>query len=695
MNNTLMKYVRLAAFFGALAVIILYTYRHHVYMWMTVGGMPEAPITVWVPGFIRYMLWPWIATLIIALASYSAGHFVLGKLGKVTYQGASVLYCLATGMGVMAVMVWILGWLHLLYSGLLVVLILGCIGFGWKTIWGLFRNIKPAWSTWKWWDIGLLILIALFIWRTMFLSANPSIGHDATATHLFQAKHYLDIHVIRYSPLFSFIALQHMLTVLQFAIGIPDPGSILPYFAMVMASAGLFFLGERYFSRTAGLLGVLAYLLQPMSFVTSMQWFTAHMLIMYVVLMMMAILRFWETVTYGKDNRRQRSEFRWIIIAGLMGGFACAVKITGLIPVAILIMFTGRQWWRTLLWVVIACSPWYLVNLIHFGNPVFPHYEQWFGWLKFGIQEQVTQFQSEITAIPAGFYPWTNPWALTFYTNAPWAQEGQLSEIGPFLFAFTIPLFFMPKKNWKRPAIFLALFCLISYAYWYFNETSFLPRYLLYIFALHGLLAAYGVSTAIRNMKHIMVPLLIVLLTIFGYAVTLKYAFSTHIYVPMIREAYLQQNLPALQLFRHINENNPDWRVYEVGFRNYRFFAEFDLMDDQYVWHTGDRYRFHNEEALDLHDWLLSHDRTHIIVNEGNQEMWYNERYVLPRQDPEFDYYFQPALRLEDWLVYEVMQDPERAARERRYSELAAGETTTGETSTVETEDSVDPDSGG
>jgi len=457
-----------------------------------------------------------------------------------------------------------------------------------------------------------------------------------------------------------------------------------------MSSSALYFLAERYFNRTAGLLGVLAYMLQPMSFITSMQWFNAHVLILYVVLMMMAILRYWETVTYGKDKRRQRSELRWIIIAGLMGGFACGVKITGLIPVGILIFFTGRQWWRTLLWVIIACSPWYLVNLVHFGNPVFPHYEQWFGWLNFGVQEQVTEFQKEVASLPPGFYPWGDPWTLTFKINAPWAKEGELSEIGPFLLAFTIPLIFMPKKNWKRPAIFLAVFCVISYAYWFLQERYFAPRYMLYIFALHGLVAAYGVSIAIRNVKHIMVPILIVLLAIFGYAVTLKYAYSTHLYVPMVREAYLQQNLPALGLFEHINENNPDWRLYEVGFRNYRFYADFDMMDDQYVWHLGDRYRFHNAEAQDLHDWLLSLNRTHILIDEGSTEMWNNERYQLPRTDPEFEYYFQPALRLEDWLVYEVVQDPERAARERRYAQPPVEETAVGsETSTAETEESL------
>jgi len=659
-DKSLMKYVRLLALTASFMIIVLYLYRHHVYMWMTVGGMEEAPITVWVPGFIQYMIWPWIVTLLIAAAGFSVGFALMRKMGKITMQGVSIVYATALGLGLLATATWILGWLHLLYSWILLLMVIGCLAYGWRTFVELEKSIRPFWKNWKWWDVALLVLGCLFVLRTMLLAANPSIGFDATSAHLYEAKYFLGEHVIRYSPLFSFIAFQHMLTVIQMAMGIADPGSLWPYFSMVMASFGLYFIGERYFGRTAGLIAVLAYMLLPMSYITATQWFVAHMLNMYLILMMLAILTWWDTVTYGKDNRRQRSDMRWLIIAGLMGGFACGTKITGLIPVALLILMTGRQWWRTLIWVMIGASPWYLVNLIHFGNPIFPHYEQWFGWLNFGIQEATTQFQSEAQSLPTGFYPWGDPWALTFSINAPWANEGELSEIGPFLLAFTIPLFFIPRKKWTPAAIRIGVFLLVAYAYWLFVEGYFSPRYLLYVAAFHGLLAAYGVAYAMNNYKKVIIPILILLLAIFGYAVTMKYASPTLRYVPIVREHYLHQNFPALQIFKHINENQPDMRLFQIGFKNYRFWADFDMIDDQHIWAYGERYRYYNESAESLYNWLLSLDRTHVLVNEGVEEMWYNQTYDLPKDDPKFFYYFKPVIEFENLKIYELIEDPER-----------------------------------
>jgi hypothetical protein len=664
MEQSLMKFVRLAAAVAGLLIILLYTYRHHIYMWMNVGGMTQVPVYIWVTGFVRYMIWPWIVMFLIAAAGFSIGHAIMRKMGNVTMQGVSVLYSTALGLGILAAAAWVLGWAHLLYSPILVVIVIGSIVLGFRAFIELEKNIRPFWVGWDWWDLALLILIGLFVARTIFLAADPSIGFDATSGHLYQAKLYLEDHVIRYNPLFSFIVLAHMLTVIQMAMGIADPGSVLPYFAMLMASFGIFFIGDRYFGRTAGLVAVLIYMLLPMSYICDMQWFAEHILIMYTVLMLLAVLTWWDTVTYGKDKRNQRSDMRWLVIAGLMGGFAASTKIYGLIPAAILVLLTGRQWWRTLIWVIIGLSPWYLVNAIHFGNPLFPHYEQWFGWMKFGIQEATTQNQSEAQSLPNGFYPWSDPWNLTFSINAPWAKKGEMSEIGPFLLAFSIPLLLIPWKKWTPAAIKIGIFVLVAYLYWFLIEKYFSPRYMLYVFAIHGIIAAYGFTLVIRNYKKVFIPILILLLAIFGYAVTMKYANPTCWYVPIQREVYLNKNFPAMQIFKHINENEPDIRLFQVGFKNYRFWADFDMIGDQNVRAYGERYRQFNQSAEQLYNWLKSLNRTHILVNEDVREMWFNQTYELPKSDPEFYFYFQPAIELEDWTVYRLTDDPERERQE-------------------------------
>jgi len=660
MKNKPMTAIRTVAAVASLAIIALFIYTWHTHTYRNyIEDVGDVPLWLWVTGYLKNILWPWFITVLITISAYVIGYFSLSRIFKLKQNGIGFFFSVGLGFGILSALGWLLGWIHLLYSPVLIIIVLGSIAAGWKIVRDLIMDFRVPWKGWQWWDIALFVGILLFIFRTAFLAANPSIGMDATATHLFQAKSYLADHVLRYSPLFSFIALAHMLTSFQMAMGVADPGSTLQYVAMLLAGGAIYHIGIRYFGRTAALIGVLAFFAQPMVYICSMEWYTAHFVVLYTVLGLYGVLRWHESGRKSEENGEERYDHRWLMLAGLMGGLASASKITGLVPALLLIILSGKHFWRTLIFTIASAFPWYIFNVIHFGNPVFPHFDNLLGFLKFGTMESATETTAETKALPGGFYPWSDPWTQTFQFNAPWAKEGEPSKIGPFMLAFTIPLIFIPIKKWTRTAIYTGVFVLVAYAYWLFIEKTFSPRYLVYVSAVHGLLAAYGLSIAFGKYKKYFVPVLLILLYIFVTDITVKYAQDKVIYDDLGRQIYLKENRDAVELFQEFNENHQDIRLYAVGFKEYRFFADFDMIDDKYVRVEGTRYRHHNESAQDLYSWLKNElGRTHIWVNDTVDEMWFTDDYLLPFDDPDFLYYFTLAFKYGPYEIFMLQPVP-------------------------------------
>ena len=183
------------------------------------------------------------------------------------------------------------------------------------------------------------------------------------------------------------------------------------------------------------------------------------------------------------------------LLMGVMLGFGCAAKIT-MLPIAlILIVMSGRDCLKVLLWTVIVASPWYLVNSVQYGNPIYPFFDAYFQWIPWGLQDAITDGVGRMPHAINYFPIDANPWEATMHSNNPVAMVGEPSSIGPFVLCLT-PLLVFAK--WSNKAIELLLLGCILWAYWLWGEQMLHARYMMPLWTLHIFLGAWALTNIMR-----------------------------------------------------------------------------------------------------------------------------------------------------------------------------------------------------
>jgi len=605
---------------------------------------------VW--DFIQYMIFPWAVMLLIALAGYGSGAFFIrltnrrwskSKVNESPLQLTdieSILLSIGIGMSFLSVLVWVLGWLGLLYKPLLIAIIIIIVLIFYKDIPVLIGNVRGIVGRFrKLKGINLVLPSLLILWvaRTMMLPCNPSVGGDPLSTHLFSSKLYLSNHVVSYDPRLQFLQLNSMLVTLQMAF-FRDPGSVLPYFFMLMAASTIYLIGRQFFNRYTGLAGAAIYVLMPMSHICISQHLIEHALVLYILLAFYALLKY-----HATDNSK------WLILAGAMAGSACGIDINGLIPAAMIIVLAKRRFWQVLLWVVIFASPWYLVNVIFFGNPLHPFYGDLFKWARWGIIDTASgsgrdieyrqQLQSAETSI------WGSLTALWRYTFDPQAKSviQPVGRVGPFLLALTPMIFLAP---FKKPVKIIGIFILTTYIYWLFYERYFNARFLIYIFALHGVLAAWGLASVVKGydvkIKNLIKIVFAVILVIFATQITLDFGTTQLYFAKNARLQYVFEHKPGIVHVHAINKSSPDSVVYMLGLEYYLFYCDFEAVGGHHG-RTSERNFLHaSESPAQLHEWLKSLGCDLLLVNLPHlTNNNYERDYGKVMEEPDWELYFE------------------------------------------------------
>jgi len=644
--------MRKSAFYIALIfavlVFVLYDLRHHQYLVQTYE------FDDWGVGPVIYIVWPWLVTLFIALIGYIIGAWILnvfelerfgGKLEWVSQERE--VYATAVGLGAITTLTFILGWLRLIYSPFFLVLAVIILALGFRQVIGLFRSIrKPGFGFLEW---TLFAVIALWVYKTAITACNPSVGIDAISTHLVASKWYLSQHAVDFNPWFSFHQFQGMLVTIQMML-LPDPCATMTYFFMLATVAAIYLIGRRFFNRLTGLFASVIFLLQPIAYYSSQQTLTDHALGFCLLLMLHAIL--------AHDEKK---DTRWLYLAGILGGMACGIKFNALVPVAVMILMAGRRWWRVLIPVLIVGSPWYIPNIVFFGNPLYPYYQSLFSWIP-GARPGLEQVREQMHRTPTyEIGPlWLAPWNTVFREILPWAEEGIPGRVGPFLLALTPSLVLV---KWKRPAVLMGIFLIVIYAYWFLYERFYNARYLMYAFDVHGILVSWGLIwllykyAKLRNFSpanrwHLAILGLVILaFGIFSYSVTLKMSAREGVYTFWERQNYMVEQKPGWALVHHMNKEIPDARVYGAGCDDYRFYADFDMIGARWGPDSLRDFNENGQTSDQLHRWLTSLGCEWLLLSETGLT-YQNFHWPLPpafSEDPAiFNQYFT-----------EVVQPPE------------------------------------
>lgn len=433
----------------AILVVSQYLYRHSNGDDFTLAVAIE-----YISGFSRYMILPWILTILLALAGYVLGRMFLGIVSNgLNFKSDLVesVWSIGTGLGLIALIVFLIGLCKLAYSFIFAILFIFLLVGGYKHLehlWNAIRNgLKPL--DWDLLDWVLFTLFISIIANSFFLTCNPTISYDSLTYHLAAPRFYIREHSIMYHPWIhfnSFPQLQEMLLMIQMMV-IEDPGGSISYLYTILAAVVIYFTGERYFGKRSGLIAAVLFMLIREVYQNGKAALVENILIFYTVLLFYAILAWAET----KDRR-------WLVLMGVAGGLACGVKYFGITTVLFSIIIFIIAWylpmfnWErietviepieveeppeevtnnnnkknsrkiklspkvkaketravkpkvklgiagsiglVILWTAIIASPWYLRNIILFANPFFPFYENIFGGLTFGTLSQFKESAS-------------------------------------------------------------------------------------------------------------------------------------------------------------------------------------------------------------------------------------------------------------------------------------------------------------
>lgn len=390
--------------------------------------------------------------------SVFVGFIILRRIGFATDDRlAELIFAGVAGLGAMSLILFLLGLVGGLRPFTLVPVIYAAavlLNLRYADEWR--RRVGDFWSraasSRRWRPGALTVLVTLAILTMAALSftgvlAPPTTNEwDAIAYHLALPKLWLQshrIHPVPYDSHSDFPMLMEML----FSIGL-DFGSVAAaksfhWLFGMWAALACYWAGRRWVSPKAGLLAAALFLAAP---IVGWEMTIAYVDLAaacYVALSVFAFLVWLE----GRDAPEAGNG--WLILAGIMAGFACGVKYTMIATTGLLVLWAvglaiakrqGVTWKHAGILAgvaaLVAC-PWYIRTWIWTGNPVYPFFYSVFGgrWWSASAAVDYVREQSRFGIGKTLYGFWVSPWSTAFfaqyYANPPAKFTGALAPSPP------------------------------------------------------------------------------------------------------------------------------------------------------------------------------------------------------------------------------------------------------------------------
>lgn len=328
-----------------------------------------------------------LLALVLTVAA-GTGYRVLRRFRLGLSPLEMAVFGVPLGLGITAYGVLGLGLLGGLSAPALAGWLVGLMVFSWHE-WRLAanfsaRNIRHRWRGWHIGQKAVFGAVGVVFGLSILQALTPPWNYDGLVYHLQAPRLFLQAGRIAFQPEnwpANYPLTPEMLYTLGLAFG-SDTFARLMHLTMAIWLLLATFLAGRYFSGKNGgwlaaaiLLGIPMYPIWGSLSNVDMAWS------LWGFLALLGALRRSET-----DNRR------WLLLAGVMAGFAIGSKYLALglmFPVGVWVLWHARRGrWKTMLadgalfgGVALAvASPWYLKNWLWTGNPVYPLFWGGPGW---------------------------------------------------------------------------------------------------------------------------------------------------------------------------------------------------------------------------------------------------------------------------------------------------------------------------
>jgi hypothetical protein len=530
-----------------------------------------------------------MAAVWLFIVAWIWGDWVLKRLFRSSGPTGVLRGVLATllGCGLISHAVLALALAGLLYRWLIVALLLLALLPAWQyrsSIGQSFRLLRPRFDTLidtshHWLALPIATLLVGWCLILFIQALAPETQYDALLYHLGLPKLYIEQGRYVVTP-FSMQSWFYLGADMNFLAAMSLAGQtaakLMQTGFLILVIALVYDFGRQALSHRAGLLAAILMLTTPL---VAWEGTTAYVDIILTGYCLGSVVAVWGWL---RDRH-----LGWLVLAGLLGGFATSVKISALyilLPLGIIILATQLQVFMStkrlsLVPAIVfggafglAGWPWPLLRWWQTGNPIFPFYNDFFGSPLWPPGEPPPIFTTfgigyELTAILR------LPWALTFETAK--FHEGFSVVVGVGL--LVLPLVIVPlaqSHQGARAALYLLGVLIPFSVFWVFNAHQYL-RFALPIWPLVCLLAGYGLAClrlpepAWLQQRSISlsraIPLaLAIVWTIFSVPMLLRMSWNIPERIPVdvvlgreSREAYLSRLLVTYDAYRVLEAKYP------------------------------------------------------------------------------------------------------------------------------------------
>jgi len=361
----------------------------------------------------------------------------------------------------------------------------------------------------------VLVLASILIGMIVIQALTPPWDYDGLMYHL-QGPH-LFLLAGRVAPLpENWLTFYPFLVEMLFSIGLSFGSDTFAKLINVVFTVQLViatywaaarFIGRKYaWLAAAILIGIPIFPIWASFAYSDMAWALYEFLAVYVVLI-------WDEQRFGfgdhnddSDRRNHSPDWRILVLAGCLMGFALGTKYMALGGAAVLgfLIFWQRRMegWRSAtrnviifcLTTFVVASPWYLKNYFWTGNPIYPFFFSPGG----DVGERVMLWTEYMNGFGA-------PRTLLGYLSLPVIIYTQHYRFGTFLGSIEIPSILFPLAFFypltRRTAVLnaLAIWSLMRFGVWMVGAQQ--TRFLLPLFPALSILAAYVLVNLVARLN--------------------------------------------------------------------------------------------------------------------------------------------------------------------------------------------------
>lgn len=472
--------------------------------------------------------------------------------------------------------------------------------------------------------ISILLLIVCFI-SGLILTLTPETGKDALIYHLAVPKlflkqqgfYFIEGNVFAHYPLHS-----EMLYLLSLFIHGDVLAKCMHFSMLLIISLGMYALClHRIRNVNFTFLGILIFCSIPSVFFVSHTTNNDLFVTFYSFASVFAMINWL--------NERSRG---WLILCGLLTGFAVASKYTALLLPALgcLAVLLGArvQGLRAsnalgltslyCLTVIATGISYYVKNFIMTGNPFYPFLYSIFGGIGWDA-DQARLYDLFVHNLGMGR-------AFLDYVLLPWNLSFRAKMDSPHFDGIIGPVFFLIipfALGMQKTDIYvrvILIYFLFTFLFWASSAQQI--RYLIPVFPLLSVLIAVIVTYYQKKRAVFALLLVFIIGSVFFHGYHISREFIKLSPIPVLiqaesREAYMQRILQSYGMFSFMNKNlRADSRVFLIYMKNWTYLCDVDCYSDSmFESYTIQKILSESSSPLQVSAILKEKGFTHILCD--------------------------------------------------------------------------------